>query len=283
MENNFAEIRRKAIIRRRIFLGAVVLVLALVIALAAFIVSAIVSKDDSAKDANSDTSAVISSDIVSGTESKTESVPSESKPSTVVMGNYTLDTEFSKLLVVNAQNPLPEDYDYEGNLATVEQKYINGSLRQIDKDILPYMLAMIEAAWSDGVKLYIWSPYRSYSTQNMLFENQVKRCMDKGLDRASAEEEAATVVARPGTSEHHTGLACDFNMASDAFEETEMFRWMCENAEDYGFIMRYSKDKQDITGVIHESWHWRFVGINVAKEINRLDMCLEEYIEYKNK
>lgn len=283
MENNFAERRRKAIIRRRIFLGAVVLVLALVIALAAFIVSAIVSKDDSAKDADSDTSSAISSDVVSGTESKSESLQSESKPSTVVRGKYTLDAEFSKLLVVNAQNPLPEDYDYEGNLATVEQKYINGSLRQIDKDILPYMLAMIEAAWSDGVKLYIWSPYRSYSTQNMLFENQVKRCMDKGLDRASAEEEAATVVARPGTSEHHTGLACDFNMASDAFEETEMFRWMCENAEDYGFIMRYSKDKQDITGVIHESWHWRFVGINVAKEINQLDMCLEEYIEYKNK
>ena len=92
--------------------------------------------------------------------------------------------------------------------------------------------------------------------------------------------EAATIVARPGTSEHNTGLALDINCANDSFENTATFRWLNENAEKYGFIMRYSAEKQSITGVIHESWHWRFVGINVAKEINERQMCLEEYVEY---
>ena len=97
-----------------------------------------------------------------------------------------------------------------------------------------------------------------------------------------AENKAATIVARPGTSEHNTGLALDINCANDSFENTAAYKWLKENAENYGFIMRYSADKQDKTGVIHESWHWRFVGINVAKEMNRLQMCLEEYVEYKS-
>lgn len=118
--------------------------------------------------------------------------------------------------------------------------------------------------------------------QNTLFQNQVNRCKanDTSLTDEEAEAEAATVVARPGTSEHHTGLAADFNMASDSFETTPMYEWLQENAEDYGFIMRYSSEKQPVTGVIHESWHYRFVGINTAKEINRLGMCLEEYLDY---
>ena len=186
-------------------------------------------------------------------------------------------------MLVNGENPLPEEYDYEGNLTTIPDEYINGSLKQIDKDVWPYMKAMIDAAWADGVKLFVWSPYRSYSTQNMLFKKQVDRQIAKGIPADKAEQEAATVVARPGTSEHHTGLAADFNMADDKFETTEMYAWMQQHAADYGFIMRYSGEKQEITGVIHESWHYRFVGINNAKEMNRLNMCLEEYVEYINK
>ena len=119
-------------------------------------------------------------------------------------------------------------------------------------------------------------PYAIAQLENdMLFQKQVNA---QGGD----EEKAATVVARPGTSEHNTGLCADFNMADDAFESTSMYTWMCENAEDYGFILRYPKGKEHITGVIYESWHWRFVGINNAKEINELGVTLEEYIEMKN-
>lgn len=270
--------RKRAIIRRNLFFGGCILVLVFLIAIVVFVIKAIVSKPES----EDITSSVTSSDVSQLSSEDTESTVSQG-PEYVQKGEYLLDVNFTNLFLVNGENPLPKDYDYEENLITVDEKYINGSLRQINKDVEPYILAMIEDAWADGVKLYIWSPYRSYDTQNMLYENQVKRCMDKGMSREEAEDEAATVVARPGTSEHHTGLAADFNMASDKFETTDMYKWMEENAAEYGFIMRYSAEKQEKTGVIHESWHWRFVGIKAAKQMNTLGMCLEEYVEYLEK
>ncbi|MEE1240029.1 MAG: M15 family metallopeptidase [Acutalibacteraceae bacterium] len=268
--------RQKAIIRRRIFLSVCAVILVAVTVLIAFAVKAVIS--GGAEDSTSSQTSSTPVDSVADVSSEESSVPSY--PETVPNG---LDATYSNFLLVNGENPLPDDYDYEGNLTTIPDEYINGSLKQIDKNVWPYMKAMIDAAWADGVKLYVWSPYRSYSTQNMLFQNQVNRCIQKGTPTDKAEEEAATVVARPGTSEHHTGLAADFNMADDKFETTEMYAWMQQHAADYGFIMRYSGEKQAITGVIHESWHYRFVGINTAKEMNRLDMCLEEYVEYLNK
>lgn len=277
--------RHKAIVRRRIFLSVCAVILAAVILLIVFAVKAVMSGGE--KDNNSSKISSLQSDSVSDVSdiSDASEVSSEqsSTPSYPETGPNGLDANYTKLLLVNGENPLPEDYDYEGNLTTIPDKYINGSLKQIDKDVWPYMQAMIEAAWADGVKLYVWSPYRSYSTQNMLFKKQVDRQIAKGVPADKAEDEAATVVARPGTSEHHTGLAADFNMADDKFETTEMYTWMQQHAADYGFIMRYSGEKQEITGVIHESWHYRFVGINAAKEMNRLNMCLEEYVEYLNK
>ncbi len=277
--------RHKAIIRRRIFLSVCAVILAAVILLIVFAVKAVMSGGE--KDNNSSEVSSLQSDSVSDVSdvSGASEVSSEqsSTPSYPETGPNGLDANYTKLLLVNGENPLPEDYDYEGNLTTIPDKYINGSLKQIDKDVWPYMQAMIEAAWADGVKLYVWSPYRSYSTQNMLFKKQVDRQIAKGVPADKAEDEAATVVARPGTSEHHTGLAADFNMADDKFETTEMYTWMQQHAADYGFVMRYSGEKQSITGVIHESWHYRFVGINAAKEMNRLNMCLEEYVEYLNK
>lgn len=193
-----------------------------------------------------------------------------------------LDRYYSRLELVNSENPLAEDYDYEGNLATIDKKYLCGSLNKMDKDALLYATEMIEAAWKDNVELYILSPYRSYSTQDTLFNNEVTKLTKSGLNADEAEIKAATVVAKAGTSEHHTGLAIDFNIAEDSFANSESYRWLLENAENYGFIMRYSVEKQPITGIINESWHWRFVGINHAKAINSLDMCLEEYIDYLN-
>lgn len=263
--------RQKAIIRLRIFIALIIALLVLAALVIAFVIKAITGTQKP-------------EDISSGQSSS--SVPSETKsepegPEYVVRGEFTLDANYKRLLLVNYNNPLPEDYDYEGNLTTIPDKYINGSLKQIDKDVYPYLQAMIEAARAEGVMLYVWSPYRSYGTQDMLFQKQVDRCIGQGMSRQQAEIEAATVVARPGTSEHHTGLAADFNMASEAFENTEMYRWMKQHAADYGFVMRYPPEKQDITKVIYESWHWRFVGINAAKEMNSLGMCLEEYLEYK--
>lgn len=283
--------RQKAILRRNIFLGFCVAVLILFICLVVFIVSALTKNDKKGTESKPNTtSSQTSSAETSSNEDNsssensnnqnTSSKPTPSAPQNVEINGVTLDANFTNLLLVNGKNPLPEDYNYEGNLTTIPKKYIKGSLTQIDKDVWPYLQAMLDAARSENIDIGVWSPYRSYATQKMLFEKQVTKQKNNGVPADQAEDKAATIVARPGTSEHHTGLALDINCADHAFEKTAAYKWLKENAENYGFIMRYSAEKQSITGVIHESWHWRFVGINTAKEINRLGMCLEEYVEH---
>ena len=291
--------RQKAILKRNIFLSACALVVIAVLALIIYVISAVSGDKDTGSgnlssnqsiSSGQTSSEVTSSEESSSTEtssqdtSSTESEEQSSSESEITSSEETpngLDASYSNLTLVNGWNPLPKDYDYESNLTTIPQKYIKGSLKEIDKDIWPYLKAMLDDARDDGIDIGVWSPYRSYATQKMLFERQVKKQIANGVPESEAEDKAATVVARPGTSEHNTGLALDINCANSSFENTKAYKWLAKNAEDYGFIMRYRKDKQEKTGVIHESWHWRFVGINAAKEINELDMCLEEYVEYK--
>ena len=271
--------RQAALRRRRIFLSLCatifIAVIAVIVLLVTGIKNAIATKDDKAS--TSPVDVVVSSEPVeSGKPSSSQSPSSSNTPA-----QKKLDPNYSNLLLVNGENPLPEDYDYEGNLVKLESKYICGSLNQVKAPIYPYLTAMLEAAWKDGVNLKVLSPYRSYATQKRLFNNKVQRVIDGGTPAERAEDVAATVVARPGTSEHHTGLAIDFNSVEDSFEQTAMYRWLDKNAQDYGFILRYTEEKQSITGVIHESWHWRFVGINEAKKIKASGLCLEEYLEKK--
>ena len=271
--------RHKAIVKRRIFIAVCLCVLLALAVLIAFVVkSAFGGKKGGSSGASQGSSTV--NESVSDVQSED---PTPSYPAT---GPNGLDANFSQLLLVNAQNPLPEKYDYEGNLTEMPTKYINGMLKQIDKDVWPYMQAMIDAqraAETDPKNwLYVRSPYRSYATQKMLFTQETSKWLKTGLSSEEAEAKAATVVTRPGTSEHNTGFSADFNIAEDSFESTAMFTWMQEHAADYGFVLRFPKDKQEITGITYESWHYRFVGINNAKEMNRLNMCLEEYVEYMN-
>ena len=270
--------RRQAIIRRRIFIAVVATLLAAILALTTIIVVAIINNGHETNDVSSESS--LEAVDTQSVESETGDVSSEDElPSQFVTPTgVTLDANFSRLLLINGKNPLPDDYDTNVReyLVEIDPKYRNNdNVTQIHKDIYPYITAMVAAAQADGVDLRVWSPFRSYAIQNDLFQKQVNRV---GGD----EVKAATVVARPGTSEHNTGLCADFNMASDTFESTDMYTWMCENAGDYGFVLRYPKNKQSITGVIYESWHWRFVGINTAKEMNELGVTLEEYIEMKD-
>ena len=264
--------RKKAIVRRRIFVACCVILLALVVASAVLIIKTVTSNNKQEKEPP-----------VSSQQSSSQEETESSGPEMVTRGEYTLDANYSNLLLVNGKNPLPQDYDYKGNLVTIPDKYLKGQLNQIDADVWPYLQAMLDAARAEGVDIGVWSPFRDYATQEMLFQNKINRLINAGTPEAQAEDEAAKVVARPGTSEHHTGLALDINCANDSFEKSEAYKWLSENAADYGFILRYTAEKQSITGVIHESWHWRFVGINTAKEINSLGYCLEEYVEYKNK
>jgi len=284
--------RQRAILRRRIFLSCCAAVLVIVIVGVSLVISAIAKaikgpKTEGGKTDSSVSDVVSSEDLGSADNSSSEASKSSSASSvssassntssTTSSANGKLDPNYTNLLLVNADNPLPDDYDsnVQKDLVEIDAKYRNNNyVTQIHKDIYPYITAMVAAAQAEGIDLRVWSPFRSYAIQKDLFQKQVNRV---GGDEAKA----ATVVARPGTSEHNTGLCADFNMADDAFENTKMYTWMTKNAENYGFVMRYSKEKKPITGVIHESWHWRFVGINAAKEMNKLGMCLEEYVEYK--
>ena len=254
--------RQKAIIRRRIFLLCATLLLAVAIAAVVFVIDLISDIDSGKSDKDGKPSSSMSDN--SGSTDKSSS-SEDNKPQYVEVNGVKLDANYTNLLLVNADNPLPDDYDanVRADLVEIEPEYRNNNyVTKIHKDVYPYITAMVAAAQADGVDLKVWSPFRSYADQKVLFQNQVNKV---GGDEALA----ATVVARPGTSEHNTGICADFNMPDDKFEDTKMYTWMTKNAEKYGFVMRYSAEKQKLTGVIHESWHWRFVGINAAKEMNK--------------
>lgn len=278
--------KRQAAIRRRrrfIILSSISVVLVLTVGILG--ITALINKFSTPNNPQQSSSSNLNSNASSSTvNNEQSSVPANKdnynadNKQIINVNGVELDANFRRVALINANNPLPDTYDKDirASLITVDANLRNNNyVTDIHKDVYPYITAMVKAAQAEGVNLKVWSPFRSYGDQKVLFENQVKRVNGD-------EQKAATVVARPGTSEHNTGLCADFNMADDAFESTPMYTWMVENAEDYGFILRYPKGKTDITGVIYESWHWRFVGINTAKEMNSLKMTLEEYVEYKN-
>lgn len=115
-----------------------------------------------------------------------------------------------------------------------------------------------------------------------MFDRAVQQNLAKGMDWELADATAAKSIARPGRSEHNTGLAVDLNGVAEDFDTTAEYRWLQENAEDFGFILRFPADKESVTGIRFEPWHYRYVGVEHAKEMNRLGMCLEEYIDYLN-
>ena len=106
--------------------------------------------------------------------------------------------------------------------------------------------------------------------------------VSKVFHTEQAEVEAAKVVARPGTSEHQVGLAVDFNSVEDSFKNTNEYEWLSANCYKYGFILRYTAEKQDKTGIIPEPWHYRYVGVEAATKIHEENICLEEFIEKYN-
>ena len=189
-----------------------------------------------------------------------------------VSGAAELDEWY--LLLTNKWVPAGADFVPE-NLVR-----INNDGYMLDSRAYNAYKDMVSAAWDEGVKIYAISAYRSYSRQETLFQRQVQKHLDNGLSEEEAIEKAGTVVAVPGTSEHQVGLAIDFNSVEQSFENTKEGKWLAENCTDYGFVLRYPTDKTDITGIIYEPWHFRFVGVKHAKRMEELNMCLEEYVAY---
>ena len=199
------------------------------------------------------------------------------------------------LALVNNYNELPEDFEwnlvYWSNGQAVDKSILNKSdfdILAIDKLAYQPLKDMFAAAEKAGVPLDFYSGYRSIVRQNRNFVRSVENNMNSGLTLEQAKAKTNKSRAYPGTSEHNLGLAIDILVKgnrdlSENFEKTAQFKWLSENAENYGFILRYPKDKTNITEIIYEPWHYRYVGIEHAKKMNQLGLCLEEYIEYLEK
>ena len=208
----------------------------------------------------------------------TEPEATESQPTLVDENDRIIinpEQELWNLVVVNGTRAMPEGYVPQ--LATVA-----GSDVKMDFRVAPYYTAMYDAAKKDGITLTPYSGYRSYDRQKRNYNNLTEKYMSQyNLSREDAAVKAATVILPPGTSEHNLGLAMDICNTYDSFANQKEYAWLVEHAHEYGFILRYTAEKQPITGIVPEPWHWRFVGVEYAEEIKNSGLCLEEWLTSK--
>lgn len=180
------------------------------------------------------------------------------------------------LMLVNWEHPLPDDFS-RPELTQLR----NG--HAVDSRIYPELQAMMDDARAAGLQPLICSSYRTEETQERLFKQKVQGLLDQGYEQDEAEDKAAMWVARPGTSEHQTGLAVDivdmsYQILDEKQESTPVQQWLMTHCAEYGFILRYPTDKSALTGVNYEPWHYRYVGVEAAQEIMEHGLCLEEYL-----
>lgn len=190
--------------------------------------------------------------------------------------SYEFSEDDWRLILINKQHSIPEDYTFP--LGT-----ISGSMK-CDERILEELLDMMQAAKEEGVDLVICSPYRDYNRQTYLFNRKIKRYMDAGMSYMDAYKTASMTVTSPNASEHRIGLAIDFYSSTyknlnEGFADTPTGQWLAENSYRFGFILRYPKDKEYITGIEYEPWHFRYVGVEAATVITQQGITLEEFWE----
>ncbi|GHU84570.1 hypothetical protein FACS1894198_0440 [Clostridia bacterium] len=186
-----------------------------------------------------------------------------------------------RLILVNRDHPVADDYIDNVTLKTIRE---GKTPLKVDERIFDDLKQMLEDAKSDGIDLLVCSAYRSFQTQRLLFDRYVKGNMNAGMTREKAEQEIVLWCAKPGTSEHHTGLAVDIvtpphQGLDEGFGKTAAYRWLSANCTKYGCIERYIKSKFKITHVKPEPWHYRYVGKDLAPLIKASGLCYEEYFE----
>lgn len=220
-----------------------------------------------------------------------------SKPTVIAsQGNSSKAPQAVSEVVSNEQTAaVPKNDSALWNLKLVNNKSTIGAdfipktvpidnTEAIDERVLESYLTMQTDGSKEGMDFYACSGYRPYALQEKLFAEQINTVM--AINDCSEEEAkkiAGTVVAVPGTSEHQTGLAIDivtheYTSLDEGIEETPELQWLYKNAANYGFILRFPKNKQDVTGIIYEPWHFRYVGVESAKEITGKGITLEEYL-----
>ena len=207
-------------------------------------------------------------------ELRVKSVSESSKPAMLIKAEKMEKRQL--LTLVNPWNKVPEGYEVEIENITAEQA--------VDVRCIEDLRHMVLDCYMAGANPYICSSYRTQEMQEYLFENKVMRVMAEGYGAEFAPDIAAQSVAVPGTSEHQLGLAVDivdeyFPNLNKWQEYTYTQQWLIKHSWEYGFILRYPNGTTDITGIIYEPWHYRYVGKDVAAEIHELGITFEEYIE----
>ena len=188
------------------------------------------------------------------------------------------------LLLVNDWNPMPLGYDTKIQMGSISGA---AGAKQVDARMMDDLKRLLEAGkeYNIGVQ----SSYRPYATQKRLYWAQVDKWKNTYSDPVVLQSKAGEVVKRPGFSEHNTGLAVDLYGSGDtslspSFANTAAYKWLMENCADYGFVLRFPKGKEAITGVIYEAWHFRYVGDPaIAHAIMDNNLCLEEYLAQEKK
>jgi D-alanyl-D-alanine carboxypeptidase len=183
------------------------------------------------------------------------------------------DTSKDNLILVNKYNSLDKDFQFD-DIVDVSIQHCYGE-QSIRKEVYDKFKEMFNAAKQENLTIIINSSYRTYEYQENLWNRYASN---------NGDEWADSYAARAGHSEHQTGLSVDLTtygvVEQGDFEETDEFKWLSENAYKYGFILRYPKDKENITGYSYESWHFRYVGESVAKEIYEKGITFDEYYAY---
>ena len=175
------------------------------------------------------------------------------------------------LILVNRDSYIPDDYQVELT------ELSNG--KKVDSRIYPELQEMFNDARAQGYGLFVREGYRTQEEQQQLMDEKIEAYENEGKSKSEAKKLAEQWVAIPGTSEHQLGIAVDINADTTKSSRDDVYNWLEENAHTYGFIKRYPSNKTDITGVINEPWHYRYVGKEAASAIYSQGICLEEYIE----
>lgn len=193
---------------------------------------------------------------------------------------FSVDLNDWKYILVNDRHPLPISFQPE--LTDMEDG------KQVHKNIKIALERMIRDAEKEGFDLIVCSAYRDYETQENLVKKSMEKLMRNGYHYTEAHWLTKQQIALVGTSEHHTGLAVDIvginhQMLDEKQADTAEAKWLEEHACEYGFILRYPKNKEDITGIFYESWHFRYVGTPAATFMKEHQLCLEEFLELAEK
>ena len=195
--------------------------------------------------------------------------------------NHFFTADGASIVVVNPWNAVPEDYTPD--LVEVHYYYATADC-YVDSSCYDALIAMLsDCNELSGARVCVVSGYRSYQEQTWNFNRKVNSYLSQGYSQEEAEAKAATAVAVPGTSEHHLGLAVDIidtRLWELTYGQADLSgqQWLMEHCWEYGFILRYPQDKTDVTGIIYEPWHYRYVGTELSAQLHESGLTLEEYI-----